>query len=191
VIRPEAKLGVLRGPKEKSTAHNIERPGSFGAGRRTWPKLKGHGERLRDPRGRLHIDSGPSRGRSIDGWVPPALAAWRRSASTLRNASMLARLEIVRVDGSASGRLARMGFDEGPAPPIVRLKEFARSAVRATVTTKPIPVDRCRSRRSDGSRSAPAVRAHFRYDDLCRLADLLMRLDAPPPANEPIGVLRK
>ena len=25
-----------------------------------------------------------------------------------------------------------------------------------------------------------AGRAHFRYDDLCRLADLLMRLDAPP-----------
>ena len=25
-----------------------------------------------------------------------------------------------------------------------------------------------------------ASRAHFRYDDLCRLADLLMRLDAPP-----------
>ena len=26
-----------------------------------------------------------------------------------------------------------------------------------------------------------AGRAHFRYHDLCRLADLLMRLDAPPP----------
>jgi hypothetical protein len=25
-----------------------------------------------------------------------------------------------------------------------------------------------------------AGRAHFRYDDLCRLADLLTRLDAPP-----------
>jgi Family of unknown function (DUF5372) len=25
-----------------------------------------------------------------------------------------------------------------------------------------------------------AGRAHFRFDDLCRLADLLMRLDAPP-----------
>jgi len=24
-----------------------------------------------------------------------------------------------------------------------------------------------------------AGRAHFRFDDLCRLADLLMRLDAP------------
>jgi len=27
-----------------------------------------------------------------------------------------------------------------------------------------------------------AGRAHFRFDDLCRLADLLMRLDAPPPS---------
>jgi hypothetical protein len=37
-----------------------------------------------------------------------------------------------------------------------------------------------------------AGRAHFRYDDLCRLADLLTRLDAPPPgARADREVLRK
>jgi hypothetical protein len=36
-----------------------------------------------------------------DGWVPPALAAWRRSASTLRNASML------RSIGQSSGSMDR------------------------------------------------------------------------------------
>ena len=32
-----------------------------------------------------------------------------------------------------------------------------------------------------------ADRAHFRYHDLCRLADLLASLDAPPLAHAPSG----
>ena len=37
-----------------------------------------------------------------------------------------------------------------------------------------------------------AGRAHFRFDDLCRLADLLMRLEPPPAgARADSGVLRK
>jgi hypothetical protein len=37
-----------------------------------------------------------------------------------------------------------------------------------------------------------AGRAHFRFEDLCRLADLLMRLEAlPADARADPGVLRK
>ena len=35
----------------------------------------------------------------------------------------------------------------------------------------------------DPTTEVGAGRAHFRYDDLCRLADLVTRLDAAPPCD--------
>ena len=38
----------------------------------------------------------------------------------------------------------------------------------------------------DPTTEVGAGRAHFRYDDLCRLADLVTRLDAGAQASAPI-----
>jgi hypothetical protein len=57
-----------------------------------------------------------------------------------------------------------------------------------SITTQNTSVTGCRHR-------CPAAwapgRAHFRYDDLCRLADLLTRLDTPPSGERADRVLSK